>query len=71
MIGLDPLPQTDKDDVEEMPEIIGAQVDMTVAIKEAVDLPKQYDNIYAMYNMNFIGGENIKVSAPAGMTNRP
>ena len=54
-----------------MTDIIGAQVDLIVGIKEASDLPKEYENIYAIYNMNFIGGDNIKVASFSGMSNRP
>ena len=68
---MDPQSPSDKQNVDDMTDIIGAQVDLIVGIKEASDLPKEYENIYAIYNMNFIGGDNIKVASFSGMSNRP
>ena len=60
-----------EDGAEAMSEIINEKVDLKIGIKEATDLPKSFENIYAMYNMGFIGGGQIKVPAQPGMTNRP
>jgi len=60
-----------EDGAEEMSAIINEKVDLTIGITEATDLPKPYENIYAMYNMGFIGGGQIKAPAQPGMTNRP